>query len=68
MSRPVGSNSLLRPGLIERWLGWPNPVNQLYIINLSVCLSLSLSVCLSLYSDRKEIVSVHYIKQQQNRN
>ena len=30
---PVGSNTLLRPGLpLDRWLGWPDPINRLVVL------------------------------------
>ena len=30
---PVGSNTLLRPGLLlDGWLGWPDPVNRLVVL------------------------------------
>ena len=30
---PVGSNTLLRPGfLLDGWLGWPDPINQLVVL------------------------------------
>ena len=30
---PVGSNTLLRPGLLlDGWLGWPDPINRLVVL------------------------------------
>ena len=30
---PMGSNALLQPGLpLDRWLGWPDPINQLVVL------------------------------------